>query len=120
MSAEDDVVALERAGWAALASSGAEAMAFYREVLDDSAVMLLPGGLVLDDREGIIAAMGGEPWSSFALQDVAVLRPLPDTALVHYGVHATRAGRQYSALVGSLYVRRDGGWRMAAHQQTPR
>src|SRR4051812_38601345 len=57
---------LEERGWQALATEGAGAE-FYREVLDDTVVMLLPGGLVLDDRAAIIGAMGGPPWSRYRL-----------------------------------------------------
>ena len=38
-----------------------------------------------------------------------------------YGVVAQRDGaEEYSALIASTYVRRDEGWRLAVHQQTPR
>ena len=119
--ADEDVAALERRGWEALAAGGAAAADFYGRVLDDAAVMLLPGGMVLTGRDEVLGAMGGPPWSAFALDDVRVLRPTPDTALVHYGVRAQRDGSpEYSALMSSLYVRRPDGWRLVAHQQTPR
>ena len=110
---------LEEHGWEALSTPGAGA-AFYREVLDDEVVMLLPGGLLLDDRDGIIESMSGPPWTSHRLSDLAERRPTPDTALVTYGVVAHRGDVEYSALVSSLYVRREQGWRLAFHQQTPR
>lgn len=110
---------LEERGWEALSTPGAGA-AFYREVLDGEVVMLLPGGLVLADREAIIESMGGPPWSAHRLEEIHEHRPTPDTALVTYGVVARRGDVEYSALVSSLYVRREQGWRMAFHQQTPR
>ncbi|MBV2363152.1 DUF4440 domain-containing protein [Streptomonospora nanhaiensis] len=117
----EEVAELEERGWRALADSAAAATAFYREVLDTDPVMLLPGGLRLADREQIIASMGGQPWSRYRLEEVAVLRPAPDTAVVAYGVVAHRAGApEYSALVSSHYVRRGGAWRLVFHQQTPR
>jgi hypothetical protein len=54
------------------------------------------------------------------LEDVRTFRPAPDTAVVTYGVVAARDGQQYSALMSSLYVRREDGWKLAFHQQTPR
>jgi hypothetical protein len=90
-------------------------------VLDHTVVMLLPGGLVLDDRAAVIEAMSGPPWAAYRLDRLTEHRPTADTALVTYGVVARRGdGPEYSALVGSLYVRRAEGWRMAFHQQTPR
>jgi hypothetical protein len=110
---------LEERGWEALSTPGAGPR-FYREVLDDEVVMLLPGGLTLDDPSAIIESMGGPPWSAHQLEGLREHRPTPDTALVTYGVVARRGQAEYSALVSSLYVRRDAGWRMAFHQQTPR
>jgi hypothetical protein len=111
---------LEEQGWQALATEGA-ASKFYGEVLDETVAMLLPGGLLLDDRAAIIDSMSGPPWSSYRIDGLTEHRPTADTALVTYGVRARRgAAAEYSALVASLYVRRADGWRMAFHQQTPR
>ena len=40
--------------------------------------------------------------------------------LLPAGMRLVRDGATYSALVSSAYVRREGGWRLALHQQTPR
>jgi hypothetical protein len=117
--ADDELAALERQGWDALATSGAAARTFYERVLDHDVLMLLPGGLVLDDRAAIVEAMSGQPWSRYTLEDLRARRPTPDTGLVTYGAVADRDGKAYSALMSSLYVRRDG-WKLIFHQQTPR
>ncbi|WP_433557853.1 DUF4440 domain-containing protein [Pseudonocardia xinjiangensis] len=110
---------LEERGWQALATEGAGAE-FYREVLDDTVVMLLPGGLVLDDRAAIIEAMSGPPWSTYRIERLTEHHPTTDTGLVTYEVVARRGhGPEYAALIGSLYVRRPSGWRLTFHQQTP-
>jgi Domain of unknown function (DUF4440) len=114
-------VELEQAGWHALCSGPEDAVAFYDRVLDDHVVVLLPGGMRLDDRAAIVHSMGGPPWSGFRLEDPRTLRPTTDTAVVTYGVVAERRGSApYSALISSFYVLRDDGWRLAVHQQTPR
>jgi hypothetical protein len=111
---------LEERGWQALATEGA-APEFYREVLDDTVVMLLPGGLVLDDRAAIIEAMSGPPWSAYRIGRLTERHPTADTGLVTYEVVARRGdGPEYAALIGSLYVRRPAGWRLTFHQQAPR
>jgi hypothetical protein len=116
-----DCLEIERQGWQALSTSGAAATTYYGRILDSDVVMLLPGGMVLDDRTSIIEAMSGQPWASFELADLRALHPLPDTCVVTYAVVASRQGSPaYSALVSSLYVRREDGWRLAFHQQTPR
>ena len=116
----DDLAALERDGWDALSTSGEAARAFYERVLDDEVVMVLPGGVVLEDRAAIVDSMSGTPWSRFALDDVRTLRPTSETGVVTYRVEAERDGQGYSALMSSLYIRREQGWKLAFHQQTPR
>ena len=120
MDTRDELLALETDGWRALSSDSATATRFYGRVLDDHVVMLLPGAMRLTDRDAILRSMGGAPWTSFELDDPAVVDLGEDGALVVYGVVAVRDATEYSALVSSAYVRRDGSWRMAFHQQTPR
>jgi len=121
MDVADEVIGLEGSGWQALPAGGRAARAFYEEILNSrSVVMLLPGEMLLTDREQILDAMSGAPWSSYELEQPRVLQPAPDAAVVVYGVVAERDGSSYSVLVASLYVRRDACWRLALHQQTPR
>ena len=76
---------------------------------------------MLDDRNTIIESTSGQPWCSFDLQDPRAHHPVEDTAFLTYGVAARREGDpDYSALMSSMYVRRDDGWKLAFHQQTPR
>src|SRR3954468_12877364 len=100
-----DLIDLEERGWHALADSAEAATHFYRRTLDERVVMLLPGGLRLDDREAIAASMGGQPWGSYELEATEVVEVVPGTGLVTYGVVARRDDSPaYSALVSSLYV----------------
>jgi hypothetical protein len=117
---ENEVIALEERGWDALSSGGEDARAFYDRVLDHTIVMLLPGGLVLDDRGKAVDSMSGQPWSSYELEDPQSFQPTDDTAVVRYGVVADRDHQRYSALISSVYVRRGDGWKLTLHQQTPR
>lgn len=120
MAIHDELEALERQGWQALASGGTVAGTFYERVLGPKVVMLLPGGLVLTDRDAIIRSMSGPPWESYELRDLAVLDVTSDSALVYYGARAVRAsGPEYSALISTLYVRAGGAWKLVSHQQTP-
>lgn len=114
-----DLVDLEEAGWRALSTPGAGAE-FYDGVLDETVVMLFPGGIRLEDRDVILGSMSGQPWSSYVIDRPRAYLPTPDTGLVVYGVVARREDYKYSALVSSMYVRRADGWKLAFHQQTPR
>jgi hypothetical protein len=110
---------LERAGWRALSAGGDQAARFYEEVLAADVLMLLPGDMVLDDREQIIASMQGPPWDSFELSDERLLPLGHDSAVVAYRASAIRAGQRYEALISSTYVLDSDKWRLAVHQQTP-
>lgn len=70
-------------------------------MLDDSVFMLLPGGVVLDDRDAILDGFAeAPPWAELRMEGARV-GPLVD------GDPAAP-------------FRRPGGWRLAFHQQTPR
>jgi hypothetical protein len=81
--------------------------------------MLLPGGLVIDDRERVVESMRGAPWSAFEISDERVVELTPDSAVVAYRATAHRGSREYVAIFNSTYVLGDGGWKLVLHQQTP-
>ena len=119
MAEHDDLIDLERAGWQALSTSGDVATTFYGEVLAPRVVMLLPGGLVITDRQQAIESMGGVSWDGFDLSDERV-HDLADTcAVVTYRSSARRGDQDYEALISSTYVLYGNRWRLAVHQQTP-
>lgn len=119
MSTRDDLLTLERDAWGALSTSGDAAAEHYETNLADEILMLLPGGLVVDERRAVIDSMRGEPWQDFEISDERVLQLGDHAAVVAYRAVAHRAGQRYEALFNSTYVRQDGGWRLALHQQTP-
>jgi len=84
-----------------------------------TALMVFPG-FVLDKAESIRAISGAPPWLSFELDDVRVIGATPEGATVVYHATAQRErGAPYRALMASVYVRREGRWRLVLHQQTP-
>ncbi len=115
----EELVELEEAGWQAL--SDGSATDFYDRLLADDALMLFPGGLRLD-RAAVLAAMGdAPPWCWFRLEGFDVRLAAADAAVVTYSATAQREGDvEYHALMSSVYVRRDGDWRLFLHQHTPR
>jgi hypothetical protein len=110
---------LEHAAWEALSTSGEAATAFYGEVLADEVLMVLPGGLVVDDRDQALGSMGGEPWDWFELSDERVVDLADLGAVVAYRGRARRGRTDYEALFTSTYVRHGDRWRLVVHQQTP-
>lgn len=120
MSTHDELLDLERAAWDALSTGGDAAAVFYADVLADDVLMLLPGGMVIDDRAQVIDSMRGAPWSAYELADERV-HDLSDTsAVVAYRGTARRDDAEpYEALFNSTYVHDGSAWRLAVHQQTP-
>ncbi|MFN8025270.1 MAG: nuclear transport factor 2 family protein [Acidimicrobiia bacterium] len=114
----DELLALETAAWQALTEPGA-ATGYYDDTLADDVLMLFPGGMVIDDREAVVASMDGALWSSFEITEPRVLRLGDDAAVFAYRVHAVRQEQDYDALLNSTYVREAGEWHLALHQQTP-
>ena len=82
--------------------------------------MAFPAPFGIATRDEIIAAVAdGSNWSEFELDEVRVARPAPGTAVVVYRARARRGEDAYRCYAGSVYVERDGAWKLAFHQQTP-
>jgi hypothetical protein len=114
---KDELLELEIEGWKAISEHrGGQ---FYSTRLTPDALMVLPGGMVLD-RNAVIAAFDGPTtWSWFRIEAEQVIQLSEDAAALTYKVTAQRTGEdEYTALMTSTYVRRKGDWMMALHQQT--
>jgi uncharacterized protein (TIGR02246 family) len=108
---------LERQGWQAL--SGPEGAAFYENLMAEDGLMVFPG-LVLDKNATIRAIAGERPWTWFELSAIQVISLTPDASLITYRATSQREGEaEYRALMTSVYAKREGGWRLVLHQQTP-
>ena len=62
------------------------------------------------------------PWSSYNLSDVAViiLGKAEDVGVITYKAEAMRNGKEYKALISSVWEKQQNGtWKMHTHQQTP-
>jgi hypothetical protein len=115
----DELIDLEERAWFALSCSPLAAAAFYEQVLSDTVLMLLPGGMVLDDRAQALQALSGQTWSSWELSNLQVLHPTPDTGVVTSSIVARQPRfPDYSAAMSSLYVRDGDSWKLTFHQRT--
>lgn len=82
--------------------------------------MAFPFG-VLPRSQTIEAMESAPPWIEYEMQDPQVVVALTsDSGIVVYRVVAQREeGKPYRATISSTFVRRDGTWQLAFHQQTP-
>src|SRR5690242_3902086 len=114
----DELIELERAGWAALCDGSADD--FYGRAMTEDALMVLANGTVMS-RADVVTALGASPpWSSYEMADVRVVRISDDVAALVYVGTGHRAGGEpsFTGLMSSVYVRRDGDWKLALYQQT--
>ena len=98
---------------------GAGSADAYRRHLAEEALFVLPHGVL--DREACVAAMEQSPgWDELEISDARSLRVAEDGAVLTYAWRSRRGETTYTALMSSVYARRDGAWRLVLHQQTPR
>ncbi len=108
---------MEERGWRALSDgTGAD---FYERCLTDDAIMVFSFGVL--DRGGSIEAMRQAPrWSTFEIQHPNLVYLTDESSALVYQVTAKRSGQAaYRAWMTTVYVRQDGDWKVALHQQTP-
>lgn len=114
-----ELIDIERQGWNSLCdSTGAD---FYGQLMTDDGVMVLANGAALDREQVIASLRDAPPWSRFELSEERVIAAGPESAVLHYLGRAFRQGDEdpFVARMSSLYVRRQGEWRLALYQQTP-
>ncbi|MGD8403947.1 MAG: nuclear transport factor 2 family protein [Anaerolineales bacterium] len=115
-----NLIELETQGWQALSTGKDAAQEFYRSLLTDEAVMLFPGGILLRGKEEILESIGLQPWNTFHFEETHTVTLAENAGAVVYKVTARRKGSAtYIALISSLYILSDEGWKLALHQQTP-
>jgi hypothetical protein len=115
----DELIELEQAGWTSLCDgTGAD---FYGARMTDDGVMVLANGSVMT-RDDVVAALGkAPPWGSYEMDEIRVVPISKDSAaLVYVGTGHRDGAPSFVGVMTSVYVRRDGDWKLAIYQQTPK
>jgi hypothetical protein len=114
---DDELFEIEKGFWL----SGEE---HFRKHLDEECLLAFPQqgemhGLFSRDQVAASVAMP-DRWRDLAMSD-RYAKPLSDNAtVISYRAIVRRSdGTPYEALVSSVYVRREQGWRLAFHQHSP-
>ena len=95
---------------------------FYRNNLTDDSLMVFPEPVGVLTKDSTVDAIAASPrWAEVRFEGARLVQLADDVALVVYRATAHREGdaSSYSALVSSVYVRSDGSWKLAFHQQSP-
>ena len=112
----DQVVGLEERFWL----EGGGDPDFWRRHFAEDGLVALPFG-VMDKAQTVAAMQQARPWARVAMDEIRVLAVGETSVLVTYTATAGREGDadDYRVVIGSLYARQDGSWRLLFHQQSP-
>jgi hypothetical protein len=112
----DELLRLERGFWDA--STDAD---WYDEHVAQEGILVFPYGVGAMDKRQVLYTIraNDEEWDAYHFEDVKVIPLSGDAAVITYKATAERADSDpFKAYVSSTYVRADGGWLLAFHQQT--
>lgn len=114
MAVQDELLSIEERLW----TGGPEA---YRENVDDECLVGFTEMAGVMTRDEIARSVEeGSRWRDLEIEVAGLLRPADGVVFLTYRAGALRGGDdRYRALVSSGYVRRDDGWKLTFHQQTP-
>lgn len=116
-SVQDQLLTIERQLWTN------NATLYHDHLVPEALLAFAETGLIT--RDAAVDAIkqesaSGKRWAEANFSDVRLLSIGAHAALLTYRVAARWAHETatYRALASSLYVRRDGAWKLAFHQQT--
>ncbi len=105
----------EHAGWEAIRDG--RAAAYFGSKLTADAAMVLPEG-VLDRRE-TIQSLHASSWDHFELHEPRLVRLGDHAGVLAYRAVVKEGDDVYEAWLSTTYLWQDGGWKIAARQETP-
>ncbi len=81
--------------------------------------MVFPFGVL--ERDAAIEAMEAAPrWADYDISDARAIALTAASAILSYWARAQRIGQEpYAARMSTVFVKHDGTWKTAFHQQTP-
>jgi hypothetical protein len=117
MSIEEEIFAIEEGFWL-------EGERHFLDHLDEQCLLAFPQtgqmhGVYERERIAATASTPGR-WRDLRISNRHFLAPAEGVVQISYRADVQRFdGQPYSALIGSTYVRRPDGWKLAAHQHSP-
>ena len=97
---------------------------FYTNTLIDASLLVFPETGVMTKSAAVEAILAenaqGRSWAEVQFDAVRSMRLADDVAVLTYTVAARweHEASKRSALASSVYIKRDGVWKLAFHQQT--
>ena len=118
MSLEKQLLDVEKRLW----RNDAE---LYHDSLIDAALLVFPETGVITREVAVEAILAenaeGRRWAEVNFEGIHSVELTEDVALLTYRVAARweHEESEYPALASSVYVKREGAWKLAFHQQSP-
>lgn len=113
MALKDDLAGVEKGFWL-----GGED--HFLAHVDDQCMLVFAEMRGLYSRAQVAAsARDPKRWTDLRIADVSLHQPRDDTACLSYEARVKRGdGKPYRALIGSIYLRREDGWKLCFHQHS--
>jgi hypothetical protein len=106
----------ENAGWQAILDG--DGGAYYQREMTDDALMIVPGAVIT--RDEVVAYFDqAAPWESYGIHEPAIIRLGEHAGVVVYRATARRGDVVAELNMSTTYLFANGGWRVAARQQSP-
>lgn len=114
MAAAQNLMAIEKGFW----TEGAD---YYRAHVDAECLLAFTEMAGVQSNEAIAEMTPDDGrWRDVEIEEKGAIDLSDESSVVTYEVRAKRpTGEPYHALISTGYVKRDGEWKMAFHQQTP-
>jgi hypothetical protein len=112
-----ELYSLEEEGWHAISAANGD---FYRRLVTPDTLIVEHDGVSTGDD--LVAEIDGNnsPFEGFTLDQHKIVPLSDDSAVVTYRANAEVAGRgTFRLYMSSVWVRREDGWKLMFHQQTP-
>ena len=115
---QDELFAIEEGFWL-------QGRDHFLEHVDERCLLAFPQAGEMHGvrtREEVAATASTQPgrWRDLKVSGRHLLRLADGAAVISYRADVLRFdGEPYAAMVSSVYVKRDGGWKLAFHQHSP-
>jgi len=113
MTKEADIWELERRCWV-------EGRAFYKEIITEESAYAFPSPMGIFKGTAFVDQMGETGACETVEFENQIIRDLGDIVVVLYvGKGKTSDGSLRKSHCSTVWEKRDGGWKLAVHHQTP-
>jgi hypothetical protein len=112
----ETLLEIEHRGWRSLCEGTGDE--FFGATMTSDAHMVLADGSVMTRDDVVTSLRDSSAWDSYEIDDPLAV-PIDDHAvLLIYTGTGHRSDMDFTGVMSSLYVRRNGSWALAHYQQT--